>query len=164
MAKSIQPTTKSKSIHIGKAGELRVAAELILRGLTAYLPVQDVGIDIIIGENGKRLQIKTSVKPSYSKTDYSWRYSFSIRPMVVRSNGKGTFARIRTRQDYSECDYFVFWCVQHNIFYIIPISEVGIKVSFCISTPDEERTYKKHKEISSKSKYEKYKNAWHLLI
>lgn len=154
---------KIKSIHIGKAGELRVASELILRGLTAYIPVQDVGIDVIVGESGKKVQVKTAIKPSYSKRDYSWRYSFTIRPMVPRGSGKGTFTRVRTRQDYAECDYFVFWCVQHNIFYVIPVNEVGIKVSFCISTPDEERTYKKHKETSGKSKYEKYKDAWNLL-
>lgn len=152
-----------KSIYIGKAGELRVRSELVLRGLTPAVCDQDTGVDIIIAENGKRLQVKTSMNPSYSKKDYSWRYSFAIRVAQIRSNGDGTYGKKFTRRDYSDNDYFVFFLISHGIFYIIPVKEIGEKVSFCISTPDEERSYKRNENAKSVSKYEKYKNNWKVL-
>lgn len=154
---------KIESIHIGQAGEHRVCAELILHGLTPYLPVVDSGIDIIVGESGKRIQVKSSHKPSYSKKDYSWRYSFSIRQMQFRKGLQGNYQRSYTRKDYKGVDYFVFCLLGQNKFYVIPENEVGEKISFCISTPDDKRTYKRNPDAVSKSKYEKYCNAWDLL-
>lgn len=154
---------KIESIHIGQSGEFRVCSELIMQGLTPYLPAVDSGIDIIIGESGKRLQVKTSRKPSYSKRDYSWRYSFSIRQLQFRKGDKGVYKRSFTRKDYREVDYFVFCLIEHNTFYVVPENEIGEKVSFCINTPDEQRTYKRNPDAVNKSKYEKYRNAWDLL-
>ena len=155
--------SKIESIHIGRAGESRVCAEMILHGLTPYLPLVDSGIDIIVGESGKRVQVKSSSKPSYSKKDYSWRYSFSIRQLQFRKGEGGLYKRYHTRKSYDQVDYFVFCLLEHNQFYVIPESEIGEKVSFCINTPDEIRTYKRNPDFVSKSKYEKYRNAWHLL-
>lgn len=150
-----------KSINIGKAGELRVRSELILRGLAPAVFDQDTGVDIILA-NGKRLQVKTCLKPQNSPSSYSYKYSFSIRTLAFRGGVKGLYTRKYTRTDYSDCDYFVFWLVEDNIFYIIPEAEIGAKVSFCIPTPVENRKYRIY-DRKVVSKYEKYKNAWDLL-
>lgn len=148
---------------IGKAGELRVRSELLLKGLIPASFDQDVGTDIIL-ENGKKLQVKTSLKPIYSKKDYSWRYSFSIRAQQFRSIGDGKYKKRHTRQNYGGlADYFVFWLIEQDVFYIVPEGEVGSKLSLVIATPDEKRLYKKHKIKGSTSKYEKYKNNWEQL-
>lgn len=152
-----------KAPVIGKAGELRVRSELLLRGLIPASFDLDVGTDIVL-DNGKKIQVKTSLKPIYSKKDYSWRYSFSVRAQQFRSDGKGKYERKHTKQNYQGlADYFVFWLVEQDVFYIVPENEIGAKVSIVIATPNNERTYKKHTWKESTSKYEKYKNNWEQL-
>jgi hypothetical protein len=152
-----------KANLIGKAGELRVRSELILKGFLPAVFDQDTGADIILS-NGKRLQVKTSLKPVHNKKAYSWMYAFSIKQAQFRSAGNGEYKRKLTRKDYSEqVDYFIFWLVEANTFYIIPEEIIGARVSFVIPTPEEKRTYKKLTWKESSSKYEKYKNNWELL-
>lgn len=148
---------------IGRAGELRVRSELILKGFNPGMFDFDNGTDIIL-ENGKKLGVKTSIKPIYSKKDYSYRYTFSVRTSQVRNAGNGLYEKKYMRRDYDGfVDYWIFWCIQDNLFYIIPNGEVGQKVSFCISTPEFQRKYIRHKKYESISKYEKYKNNWEQL-
>ena len=148
---------------IGRAGELRVRSELILRDFNPGVFDFDKGTDIILS-NGKRIGVKTSLKPIYSKKDYSWRYTFSVRSAQVRNAGNGVYEKKYMKRDYIEfVDYWIFWCVKSDLFYIIPNGEIGQKVSFCISTPVPDRIYQRHKEYKSISKYEKYKNNWEQL-
>jgi len=148
---------------IGKAGELRVRSELLLRRIPAAVFDQDMGTDIILG-NGKKIQVKTAVEPSLDKKAYSWRYSFSIRQSQFRSDGNGKYKKKYTKKDYKgKADYFILWCVKDNIFYIIPEKEIGKKISIAIFTPEHLRKYKRHKQYKSTSKYEKYKNNWEVL-
>ena len=157
--KFIQPT----SPMIGKAGELRVRSELLLRGLTPAVCDDDNGTDIIVANNGKKLQVKTANKPHDNKS-YGWKYSFAIRQTRFRNSIDGKYERNFTRKDYSgKADFFIFWCIEHDIFYIIPESEIGEKVSFVVPIPVEDRKYRINKR-KSRSKYEKYKNAWELLL
>jgi len=145
---------------IGKAGELRVRSELMLRDIIAGHYDIDMGTDVML-MNGKKIGVKTSLKPIYSKKDYSYRYTFSIRAPQVRNIGEGLYRKKYMKKDYvGFVDYWIFWCVEHNDFYIIPNKEVGQKISFCIPTPDSKRIYKRHNEYKSLSKYEKYKNNW----
>jgi len=148
---------------IGIAGELRVRSELLLRELWPASFDFDLGTDVIL-YNGIRIGVKTSLKPIHSKKDYSWRYSFSIRQPQVRNIGKGKYEKKYTKRNYNNfVDYWVFWCIKDNIFYIIPNKEVGQKISFCVPTPEAIRRYKRHKKYKSVSKYEKYKNNWEQL-
>lgn len=148
---------------IGKAGELRVRSELMLRGFRTGAFDSDGGTDVIL-DNGKKIGVKTSLKPILSKKDYSYRYTFSLRLPQVRNIGGGLYAKKYMKSDYNGwVDYWIFWCVEDNFFYIIPNSEIGQKVSFCIPTPTEKRTYKANKDYKSVSKYEKYKNNWEQL-
>ena len=152
-----------KANQIGKAGELRVRSELILRGFNPAVFDQDSGVDIIL-ENGERLQVKTSLNPSYSKKGYSWKYTFRIRAAQFRPKENGLYERKFTKDSYKgKVDYFVFWLVKDNIFYIIPEKEVGGKISLVIPTPKDKRKYEKHTWKKSTSKYEKYKSNWEQL-
>ena len=92
---------------IGKAGELRVRAELLLRGLSCAVFDQDTGIDIVL-ENGKKLQVKTASKPFNDKKSYSWRYSFSVRTPQVRNAGNGIYKKKYNKRSYKGIiDYFI---------------------------------------------------------
>jgi hypothetical protein len=151
------------SPQIGKAGELRVRSELILQGFVPAVCDQDDGVDIILVDNGKKLQVKTCSRPSNDVKNYSYKYSFSIRSANLRNTGDGVFRRKVTRKSYAGvADYFIFWCIEHDLFYILPENVVGERVSILIPTPTEDRTYRIN-DRKSKSKYEQYKNAWHLL-
>lgn len=148
---------------IGKAGELRVRSELVLRGFFPAVCDFDDGVDIVLAHNGKRLQVKSCSRPMHSPTAYSYKYSFGIRRPQVRNNGDGTYRRKFTRNSYLDVvDFIVLWCIEHDLFYIIPEREVAEKVSISVPTPIEDRKYRIN-ERKSKSKYEKYRNAWHLL-
>lgn len=137
--------------QIGKAGELRVASELILRGFNPAVFFFDEGTDIILS-NGKKIGVKTSLGSSNDKKNYCWKYSFSIRTAQIM------------KSDYSKyVDFWICWCIQDNIFYIIPQKEIGQKLSIVVPTPPEKRTYKKHINKPSQSKYEKYRDAWEQL-
>ena len=152
---------KLKSPDVGKAGELRVRSELLIRGFSSAVFDQDNGIDIILS-NGKKIQVKTSMRPSHTPSNYSYKYSFSIRQTQFRNSKGGLYERSYTRKDYSECDYFIFWCVEDDIFYIIPVGKIGGKISLTIPTPLENRTYRTYKR-NHISKYEQYKNNWEVL-
>jgi len=157
-AKSIQLT----SPQIGKAGELRVRSELILHGFSPATFDNDDGTDIIVGESGKKIQVKCSTRPQNNK-NYGWKYSFTIGQTRFRNGVKGRYERVYSRKNYiGKADYFVFWCIEDDIFYVIPEDIIGEKISFVVPTPTENRTYRIN-DRKSKSKYEVYKNAWHLL-
>lgn len=152
-----------KSTQIGKAGELRVRAELILQGFAPAVCDQDDGVDIILVDNGKKLQVKTSYRPSHTPSSYSYKYSFGIRRPEFRNAGNGLYKKKFNKKSYAGiADYFIFWLVEHDIFYVIPEGVIGEKVSIVVPTPTEDRTYR-IVDRKSKSKYEQYKNAWHLL-
>ncbi len=147
---------------IGKAGELRVRSELLLHGFAPAVCDNDYGTDIILANSGKKLQVKTSRRPHDNK-NYGWKYTFSIRQTKFRNSKDGKYERSFTRKNYKgRADFFIFWCIEHDIFYIVPESEIGEKVSFVIPTPIKDRKYRIN-ERKSKSKYEKYKNAWEVL-
>lgn len=153
-----------KSHILGKAGELRIRSELLLRGFSPAVFDQDTGVDIIL-ENGKRLQVKTSLKPIYSKKDYSWRYSFRVRALQLRPKvGTGLYEKKFTKDSYAgKVDFFILWLIENDLFYIIPEGEVGKKLSLVIPTPNKLRKYKKHSWKGSESKYSKYLGNWEQL-
>lgn len=148
---------------IGKAGELRVRSELLIRGISCGSLDFDDGTDIVLG-NGKKIGVKTSSRPNKDVKNYSWKYSFSIRVPQVRGAKDGLYTKKFTKRNYEGfVDFWVFWCVENDTFYIIPNSEIKQKVSIVIPTPREERTYEKHTWKESVSKYERFKNNWDLL-
>jgi hypothetical protein len=107
---------KSKNMEIGKAAELRVASELLLRGCRVLLSIVDTGIDLVT-EKGQNVQIKcasaSSCKPSKPKN----RYVFSFRRWVVHKKGE----RKQVLSGAEETvDFVVLWCLQNNFFFVLP--------------------------------------------
>ncbi|KKK93136.1 hypothetical protein LCGC14_2695900 [marine sediment metagenome] len=120
---------------IGLAGEFRVMSELLLRGHNPAKSYLNSGADIIL-ENGLRIEVKSSHKTSRMPRP---SYLFTL---------KGG-ARDK-RQNLSDCDFVIFWCIDDDCFLIIPTSVVTTTV-LGISNP-------------SHGKYAQYNDRWDLLL
>lgn len=159
---------KLSSPAIGKAGELRVRSELILQGFNPAICDFDDGTDIILS-NGKKIGVKTASRPERSKQNYAYAYRFSLMvPRVRQGDGHSNYRKVKKvylARDWSNyVDYWALWCIQDNIFYIIPRNAMtSSKIAIYMPAPIEERIYKKHTMKQSISKYEKYKNNWEQL-
>jgi len=96
----------------GAAGELRVMSELMLKGFNPAKSYLDNGIDLIL-ENGKKLQVKTSHKLLRNlKRKASYGYGFSLQDW-------------KNRRHKLNIDFIVCWCIEDNIFLIIPKTELN---------------------------------------
>lgn len=115
---------KLSNIELGKAGELRVASELILRGFNPALIQVDNGCDIVL-ENGVRIQVKTCSTISHNihrkNKLKNNRYVFSL----ARGNNKKRYT--------NEADYFICWCVPEDWFQVIPAKEAINKSTWSMS-------------------------------
>ena len=108
-------------------------SELLLRGYRPCRPLSPKRADLIL-ENGLKIEIKGSHQ--YYDPD---GYIFDL-----------TLGHGRKKPDPGFYDYIIVWCIDENIFFIIP--EDMIKA-----------TYKLHIHPGSKSKYAPYREAWNLL-
>lgn len=106
------------NIALGKAGELRVASELLLRGYDAFLTIADSGTDIVLG-NGKRLQVKTARqgKEEPRGTGTIRRYAFSFKSWRKK---EGRYVP----HPLNNVDFVVLWAVEHNAFFIVPVDVI----------------------------------------
>ena len=118
---------------IGIAAEYRVISELILRGHSPCRPLSPKRADLIL-ENGLRVEIKGS-KWYPEKNGYQCDLTL----------GHG-----RKKPDPGFYDYLIAWCIDDNVFYIIPAGKIKASSKLSIS-------------LSSKSKYSPYREAWNLL-
>jgi len=107
------------STRIGRAGEYRVASELLLRGYNPAIRAVDDGIDLVL-ENGTTIQIKSVVSLNKSNS-----YTVGLAHSKWKK-GKET----KERQNL-KADYLLVWVIPTNDFYIIPKERVGNK--FCIT-------------------------------
>jgi hypothetical protein len=146
---------------IGKAGELRVRSELLLRNISPAVFDQDSGADIIL-QNGKKIQVKTALKPVESNS--SWKYCFWIKRMRVRKKSKGVWERKFTDDNYRDkVNFFIFWLVENNLFYIIPEEKLKDIRQLSITIPNPDKLHKKRTWIGFTTKYEQYKENWEQL-
>jgi len=103
----------NKTNYLGLAGEFRVMSELLLRGHNPAKSYLEDGADLIL-ENGKRIEIKSSHLRTVKDPRYNYRYvhyGFSF--------WGGHRSRIKKDFDFAIC-----WCVEANVFYIIPVKEI----------------------------------------
>ena len=122
--------------QIGLAGEFRVMCELLMRGHNPAKSYLEQGPDIIL-ENGLRIEIKSAHRV---KTGGARFYYFTL-------NGSGP----RKRQDLSGCDFMIFWCIDDDCFFIVPMADVGTSACFTdVST-------------GARHRYATYLNKWDLL-
>lgn len=91
--------------------------------------------DMILDTGTKlhRIQVKSSIKKSY-------QIEFEFRMIDGAS---------RRRYTKKDIDFIAFYLSHYEIWYIFPVTEVGIKIRV-------------HPELSN-CPYEKYIDAWHLL-
>jgi hypothetical protein len=106
---------KSNELQIGKAGEYLACADLIMKGLIAYLSEQGLPYDILI-DTGKRLlrcQVKTTEypRPVPQRNKQSFAYRFN-----VKRHGKGN----KSRYGDGEVDVFALVELEHRtVVYVV---------------------------------------------
>ena len=100
----------------GEAGNLRVASELLLRGLNVMFPALDDGVDMFV-EGGVRVQVKTArVQRHQGGRSY---YMFNLARGPQRPN-RGKEKKAHTRMFSKVCDFLVLWGIEEDRFWIVP--------------------------------------------
>ena len=134
-----------KNLALGKAGELRVASELLIRGYEVFRTEVDSGVDLVLG-NGKRIQVKTShAVKNPGMAGYS-QYVFSFKSW--RRNKKGYEAHLLT-----DVDFVILWAIEDNFFFIVPTEVVRGKYSIVLG-------FQRKREWS---KYLAFRDNWEAL-
>jgi len=139
----------NNSMIIGKAGELRVMSELLLRGFFPSLMLEISEADIIL-TNGIRIQVKSSFL-HHSKTAKNY-YSFSFRGWKRDITGK----RKQEKHELKNVDFIILWAIKDNIFFIIPAEKIRRRYSWSIG-------YAHLSQRKKKSWLLEYENKWDLL-
>lgn len=137
--------------YLGAAGELRVMSELVLRGSNPARTHIDHGVDLIL-ETGIRIQVKTATRFK-NKANNSTYYHFCVGGRYSLKNGQ------RNRKVSVPVDFYIFWCVDDNDFYIIPDSVVKDRIGD--TTYFQVDVYPN--SPNQRGRYEKYKNKWELI-
>jgi len=132
----------------GKAGEYRVASELMARGFAVYMPVYDHGTDLMLG-SGVHIQVKTGQRISSQKPYNHTRYSFNIRSSKDRNHA--------IPNSLSGVDFVVLWAMEDNEFYIIPAKQIRGKTNIGFTADTDKRTQVKWNQ------WLPYLNNWDIL-
>lgn len=118
---------------LGTVGERLVEAELLKLGFCVARPAVDIdGYDLLAGTDAReyhRIQIKTCRVPAEYKGSYGYRY---------------------TALKNKKSDYFIFVCLMHTTFYIVPTNLVAASIRLS-------------GDGSGQSELEKFFGAWHIL-
>lgn len=130
--------------NLGKAGELRVASELLLRDLTPLLSMVDTGTDITL-TNGVRLQVKTA---RLGCEEGRLRYSFNFHQHFLKDG------RRKYRPHVLLVDFIVLWTVDDDKFYVVPVEVIRGKVQIRLYPNDRRKGF---------SLIYEYEDAWRLL-
>jgi len=132
------------NIALGKAAEMRVASELLLRGYEVFLPSVDSGADLILGD-GKKLQVKAARKTSTNKHRGYRDYVFTFKRWK---------RKVGSYEPHSleNVDYVILWAVEDDAFFIIP-SNV-IRGRFSVKLGLNKRNW---------SRYMPFKDKWETL-
>ena len=126
--------------YIGLAGEFRVMSELFLKGHNPAKSYLENGADLIL-ENGKRIEIKSAHRVNYRKKKIKKPcYLFSFR---------GGHRGGKVIKDF---DFVICWCIDDDLFYIIPVKEInGTAVQMTDTS------------INARHKYNLFRENWKLL-
>ena len=133
---------------IGLAGEFRVMSELLMRGFNPAKSYLEDGADIILNDNGLRIEVKSSHrchimdKQRDVEKGYKWRkaYLFSLK------------GGARKRQSTNSYDILIAWCIDDDCFFVIPSSVITAESIGLVDISD-----------NGRGKYIPYKNRWDLL-
>ena len=132
---------KNKNIYpsiLGRAGELRVASELLLKGFDVSLMLVDGGADLIL-TNGNRIQVKTArlreTREHHERKDktrlyyHAYIYSFLFKGWKRDESGK----RKQVAHKLENVDFIILWCIDDNYFFIVPIDKIRGKINLSFS-------------------------------
>ena len=138
----------SKTLTVGKAGEYRVASELLLRGYKVYLDaIGDTAVDLVL-DNGRKIQVKAAHRISaYDKRHPEYtQYNFSFKSWNKESGHYLT-------HPLKGISHIILWAIDDDIFFILPSKEVRGKfgVRFGLG------------KRRSWSQYAHFKNNWDCL-
>jgi len=132
----------SNTLMFGIAGELRVASELLIRGIGCCRPFVDHGVDLIT-DGGIRIQVKTAMPTStlgYYKDGkpqkHSPSFAFSLRK-------------------WTDNEFYVVWLPDPDTFYIFPFDAVKINRS--------RETFRIYRDSGRNTQYSRYEGAWYLI-
>ena len=103
---------KKYYMKIGKAGELRIASELLLRGYNPSLMLEISEADIILS-NGLKIQIKTSTRNHQ-------RYHFSFKSWKKQHDKP----RKQEKHKLLNIDFVILWGIENDYFFIIPVEKL----------------------------------------
>ena len=140
----IGATDKTSGVMMfGIAGELRVASELLIRGIGCSRPFVDHGVDLIT-DGGLRIQVKTAMPTStlgYYKDGKPQKRSRSFAFCLVRG---------------TENEFYVIWLPVPDTFYIFPFDAVKIN--------DYRQTFRIYRESGKKNTlFSAYEGSWELI-
>ncbi len=116
----------------GQAGVYATAAQLLLRGYVPCFPSVDYGFDLAL-ENGLKIQVKSArlrmSHPSYPEG----HYRLEVREGFKLNAKRGVMNHLVRREPRNwkgVADFFVFWCIDENRFFIVPREDFHFKVCF----------------------------------
>jgi hypothetical protein len=135
------------SSDIGKAGELRVASELLLRGFHPMMSIVDNGVDITL-TNGVTIQAKACNQVTDKNGNERPYFVFTMHTLSEARNPEGR----RRKKQKMIADFAVFWCIP-DLFFIIPQKDIGGRHTINIPAERGKR----------ESMWEKFYDRWDLL-
>lgn len=129
-------------VFTGKAYENLFAFEAIKREIIVAQPQVDVGYDFLVEYKRKynRVQIKStsSLKKRQNNSQF------------YQIGAHKTYKNKKAKYDKNDCDSIAVYLTQHDIWYLIPVTEINSATIYIY--PDN----KNHK-------YEKYRDNWEIL-
>lgn len=100
----------------GQVGVYRVISELLVRGHAPFLPVVDVGVDLLLA-TGTRLQVKTTQRPCQrGRLAGMWMFTLT----KTRRIAGGEIVPGAARVFGGEVDFVVLHAVHGHRFWIVP--------------------------------------------
>jgi len=137
---------------LGKAGELRVASELLLRGIEVYLnTLADSSADLVLA-NGKRIQVKAArLKPGGSTSRRGRKYKGYRWSFAQWHKSTGHV----TKHSLDNVDYVVLWAIDDDTFLVLPADEARGTYSIRLTLNS-----KRHRKAS---RYARFVEAWDIL-
>ena len=133
-----------RNLALGRAADLRVASELLIRGYEVFLTMVDSGTDLVLG-NGKKVQVKAAHRVMKGKKSYYPDYTFAFKSWR-KKEGK------YEPHGLQDVDFAILWAVDDNKFFIIPTDIIRGKYTVQIGL--NKRRW---------SKYMAYESKWELL-
>lgn len=129
----------------GELAELVIILKAASLGLAVCKPYgEHLPFDFVVASAGRLLRVQ--VKSTFT----SKRRGHNIH---VGFRGRGMWHRPYTADDI---DFIAAYVVAHDVWYIIPVSAIGTRVSI--------RVYPEGPQKSDGGYFEQYREAWHLIL